>query len=167
MELSERARAGPCPNVWLGVSVEDQKRADERIPFLLDTPATVRFLSAEPLLGPLSLLDCLSVPHPLNLASTYTDRDAVVRLDINGQRIDGIDWVIVGGESGPRARPMRLEWLQNIINQCRGAGVPCFVKQLGARPIFHQDDTELFFRDRKGGNIAEWPVRLRIRETPA
>lgn len=94
----------PPPNVWLGVSVEDQQRADERIPILQSTPAAVRFLLCEPLLGPLDL--------PL-------DGEA------------GIHWVIVGGESGPHARPMHPEWARGVARQCREACVPFFFKQWG------------------------------------
>jgi protein gp37 len=92
----------PLPNVWLGVSVEDQQRAEERIPYLLKTPAVVRFLSVEPMLGPMDLSPWLS---------------------------DGIGWVIIGCESGPGARPMKESWAATIIEQCARAGVPCFYKQ--------------------------------------
>ena len=90
------------PNVQLGVSVEDRQRAEERIPLLRATPATVRFLSCEPLLGPLGALD-----------------------------LEGIHWVIVGGESGPGARPMDPDWVREIRDQCVAAGVPFFFKQWG------------------------------------
>ena len=102
--LEELAHRLPWPsNVWMGVSVE---RADYafRIEHLRRTPAMVRFLSLEPLLGPLPRLD-----------------------------LEGIDWVIVGGESGPRARPMKEEWALEILGQCRNAGVPFFFKQWGGR----------------------------------
>ena len=93
----------PLPNVWLGVSVENQKCADERIPLLLETPAAVRFISAEPLLGPLDL-----------------------------RRLLGrLSWVIAGGESGSRARPMDPSWVLNIRDQCLNAAVPFFFKQWG------------------------------------
>jgi protein gp37 len=99
--------------VWLGVSVEDQKRADLRIPKLLDTPAAVRFLSCEPLLGPVNL--GVSVPiGPLD------------------ERKPMVDWVIVGGESGPGARPMHPDWARDLRDQCQDAGVPYFFKQWGA-----------------------------------
>jgi protein gp37 len=113
---------GELFNVWLGVSAENQKWADIRVPSLLDTPAAVRFVSAEPLLGPIdfgylagvSALDrdwCGSAaggtgaPHPL------------------------LDWVIVGGESGPGHRVMDIAWLESIVTQCQSAGVPVWVKQ--------------------------------------
>jgi protein gp37 len=120
----------PLPTVWLGVSCEDQERAGERIPLLLQTPAAVRFVSAEPLLGPIDFdSTCEGDPCESNFLT-----------GISGQRIyDGkkcaLDWIIVGGESGPGARPMNLAWARSIVEQCRAAGVPCFVKQLGARPF--------------------------------
>lgn len=95
----------PLPNVWLGVSVEDQKRADERIPLLLQTPAAVRFISAEPLLGHISL-------DPLRYCG-------------------GLDWVIVGGESGPEARWMHRWWVRSLRDQCFSAGVSFYFKQWG------------------------------------
>jgi protein gp37 len=101
----------PLPNVWIGTSVENQAAADERIPHLLATPAVVRFLSCEPLLGPLNLFDC----------DDHTGKLTGVAA--------GIDWVIVGGESGPRHRPMNMDWLTDIVEQCRWAFVPVFVKQ--------------------------------------
>lgn len=102
--------AWPLPNVWLGVSVEDQARADERIPVLLDTPAAVRFISAEPLLGP---------------------------LDLTGY--SALDQIIVGGESGPGRRPVNLRWLWSIREQCKAAGVPLFVKQIDKRIPIPED----------------------------
>ena len=99
----------PLPNVWLGVSVENQAAADERIPLLLQTPAAVRFLSCEPLLGP---------------------------VDISSHRIPwmwsaGLHWVIAGGESGPGARPMHPDWARGLRDQCNAAGRPFFFKQWG------------------------------------
>jgi protein gp37 len=91
----------PPANVWLGVSVEDQQRADERIPQLRQTPAAVRFLSVEPLLGPVEV------------------------------SLEGIHWVIVGGESGPGARPMHPDWARSLRDQCQAAGVAFFFKQWG------------------------------------
>lgn len=98
----------PLPNVWLGTSVEDQHQADRRIPHLLATPAAVRFLSCEPLLGPIEMG---MVPG------------------LQDER--GIDWVIVGGESGPGARPMHPEWARGLRDQCVAAGVPFHFKQAG------------------------------------
>lgn len=102
----------PLPNVWLGVSAEDQRRADLRIPALLDTPAAVRFISAEPLLGPIDL-------------SRFVEDD--------GEKFDlpPLSWVIVGGESGPGARPMHPDWARSLRDQCVAAGVPFLFKQWG------------------------------------
>ena len=125
----------PLPNVWIGVSVENQAAADERIPLLLDTPAAVRFLSCEPLLGRLSIKDWL--PLPLAPGNVWADclcaeidpKDAPCVVCVAKS---GVDWVIVGGESGPRARPCAEEWIQSVMAQCRESRVPCFVKQMGA-----------------------------------
>lgn len=101
----------PLPNVWLGVSVEDQTRSDERIPDLLATPAAVRWLSCEPLLGPVDLHDWI----------------------VRSQNGFGppLDWIVAGGESGPGARPMHPDWARALRDQCAAAGVPFFFKQWG------------------------------------
>ena len=131
--------ADPLPNVWLGVSVEDQARADERIPILLDTPAAVRFLSAEPLLGPVDLTRLELVPDSLDTDGEL--RRAGIRVDALRNKhyesgvtrgLGALDWVIVGGESGPGARPMHPDWVRSIRDQCIAAGVPLFFKQWGA-----------------------------------
>lgn len=109
----------PLPNVWLGTSCEDQAGADDRIPHLLRCPAAVRFLSLEPLLGPIDI-------------GKACDPSA---FDLEEMLGGGPDWVIVGGESGPRARPCNIEWIRDIVRQCKTASVPVFVKQLGASPI--------------------------------
>lgn len=111
----------PLPNVWLGVSVEDQKRADERIPDLLATPVAVRFLSCEPLLGPLGL------EHIQARGADYK----FSAFEPQGHTGARIDWVIVGGESGPGARPMHPDWARSLRDQCADAGVPFFFKQWG------------------------------------
>lgn len=144
----------PLPNVWLGVSCEDQQRADERIPRLLKTPAAVRFVSAEPLLG------------GINFGSIGEGRDAFNCLDgIGGPNLD---WVIVGGESGSGARPCDVAWIRSIVSQCKAAGVECFVKQLGSRPQFLADPMKTAHASHcgKGGDPAEWPEDLRVREFP-
>jgi len=154
----------PLPNVWLGTSVENQETADERIPHLLGCPASIRFLSCEPLLGPIDLSGWLPVDDP-------DARDGCL-----------IDWIIVGGESGPGARPCNIEWIRNIVNQCNDAGVPCFVKQLGAKPVSTFDEWNDGIRtnglrigddlmqwklnSRKGKDPDEWPADLRVREMP-
>jgi len=118
-------RGWPLPNVWLGVSCEDQAAADERIPLLLQTPAAVRFISAEPLLGPIELVKG---------SGEYVDylrgRDTRGTMeDAESYDTKYLDWVIVGGESGRHHRPMDLGWLELIVEQCQAAGVPVFVKQ--------------------------------------
>jgi protein gp37 len=123
----------PLPNVWLGTSVENQAAADERIPHILNCPAAVRFLSIEPQL------------EEINLPRTAEG---------------GIDWVIIGGESGPRARPFNPAWAAKLINQCGDYNIAVFVKQFGANPI------GMNLRDSHGGDMEEWPEELRIREFP-
>lgn len=113
------------PNVWLGTSVENQAAAEERIPQLLAAPATVHFLSMEPLLGAVDLTDIGGPGHDHD-ALTGEYRDASVF-----RNTGGIDWVIVGGESGSHARPMHPQWVRSIRDQCVQAGVPFHFKQHG------------------------------------
>jgi protein gp37 len=128
----------PLPNLWLGVSVENQKWADIRIPALLDTPATVRFLSCEPLLGPIELFAGDHSTHERDFDGTddyicldcSTDAQHVPWRVIDRTNL-GIDWVIVGGESGRKARPMAPQWATSLRDQCEAAGVPFFFKQWG------------------------------------
>lgn len=116
----------PLPNVWLGVSTEDQARADERIPHLLATPAAKRFISAEPLLGTIDLKRIQVEGHGWqDVLAGWRDCD-----DYPG-REERLDWVIAGGESGPRARPMHPDWARSLRDQCAAAGVPFFFKQWG------------------------------------
>jgi protein gp37 len=124
-------KMGPPPNVWLGVSVEDQRRADERIPVLVQTPAAVRFISAEPLLGPVDLAQWIRPPTIATVSfSTTPFRPVGQALTI---RYDLLQWVIVGGESGPHHRPMAVEWAESIAAQC--GDVALYVKQdSGSRP---------------------------------
>lgn len=122
----------PLPNVWLGVSVEDQTRADERIPLLLDTPAATRFISAEPLLAPVDLTrlqdfnghwwDAIAGEHWVPGAGSENSRTF---------RTANLDWIIVGGESGPGARPMHPAWARSLRDQCRTADIRFFFKQWG------------------------------------
>ena len=116
------------PNVWLGVSVEDQQRADLRIPALLDTPAVVRFLSCEPLLGPVDLLQAVV---PMGSERGHGLTASYVHVGGCCEKFHGIDWVIVGGESGRAARPMHPAWARRLRDQCTSAGVPFFFKQWG------------------------------------
>lgn len=112
----------PLPNVWIGVSVEDQQTVDERIPFLLRTPAAVRWISAEPLLGPVTFR--WAKWHDYSYRAP-----GIVHGHLDGMR--EIDWVVGGGESGPDARPMRPDWVRALRDQCKGAGVPFNFKQWG------------------------------------
>ncbi len=160
----------PLSNVHLGVSCEDQATADARIPILLDTPAAVRFVSAEPLLDP---IDFTRLPIQHEDGDYHCDQDALRGVNRwNGRPMPKLDWVIVGGESGPKARPMDLHWARSIVAQCRAAGVPVFVKQLGANPTTDHrtrpagDTPWVLLKDRKGGDMAEWPEDLRMREFP-
>ena len=119
----------PIKNLWLGVSAEDQRRAAERIPDLLATPAVVRFVSAEPLLGPIDFraIDISGDEEILPLGAGWLNR-----LDeVGGAEHARLNWVIVGGESGPEARPMHPEWARSIRDQCAAADVPFFFKQWG------------------------------------
>lgn len=121
------AGGGPFANVWLGVSAERQQEADARIPDLLATPAAVRFVSAEPLLGPLSIEWALS-RNPLEVGAGFLQRG---RFAPGLETLRPLDWIIAGGESGPDARPMHPDWPRAIRDQCAGAGVPFFFKQWG------------------------------------
>jgi protein gp37 len=115
------------PNVWLGTSAEDQPRADERIPDLLATPAAVRFVSLEPLLGPIDLRNI-----KMGYATHLDALQGVWAAPETGPNLTGnLGWVIVGGESGPGARPMNPDWARSIRDQCAAAGVPYFFKQWG------------------------------------
>jgi protein gp37 len=119
----------PLPNVWKGVSVEDQKRADERIPDLLATPAAVRFLSCEPLLGPVDLTNITGAEKSRGYGSPVHGWSAIWRNNGIGRAC--LDWVIVGGESGPGSRPMHPDWARSLRDQCAAAGVPFLMKQWG------------------------------------
>lgn len=167
----------PLPNVWLGVSVEDQQRADERIPDLLATPAAVRWVSYEPALGPVDFWYPKTIypDGPPRCCSGF--ECGCMGKPTEPPLIHGIDWIVVGGESGPGARPFNIAWARDTIRQCREAGVAVFVKQLGARPhsihlnpnVTSQDDeivTNYKLKNRKGGDMAEWAEDLRVRDFP-
>lgn len=222
-EDGTRSGFWPLPNVWLGVSVEDQAAADARVPLLLQVPTAVRFLSVEPMLGSVTFRPKADDLRGMvtNMLRGVADKPAM---------LDGIGWVIVGGESGPGARACDVAWVRYVVQQCKEAGVPCFVKQLGARPydgdvefcrfMSYQEwvnkasswlggvnsagkrymtktdavcidkkgrvceiggdfmrarDEDAFsvhchevikLRDRKGGDMAEWPEDVRVREFP-
>lgn len=201
------------PNIWLGTTVENQKMADERIPHLLSVPAKVRFLSCEPLLEEVDLSKWLAIrsvctrcdeefeghvdecpEHGDQLLTCYPHEHPHDGADEHG--IAPIQWVIIGGESGRKARPCDVTWIRDLVEQCKVAGVAAFVKQLGAHPydgrdangphdgedapcgivsgdgdrywfwLEHPDSTMHKQRDRKGGDPDEWPEDLRVREFP-
>jgi protein gp37 len=166
------------PNVWLGTSISDQATADANIPELLRLRdlCPVLFVSAEPLLGPVNLCDL--------------EREREDEQGFDWLYPGAINWLIIGGESGPHARPCDPAWIRSLVAQCQAAEVSCFVKQLGSAPYEERaaDDhlpayareaarkygigplvtevTEYRLRDRKGGDPAEWPEDLRMREFP-
>lgn len=147
----------PLSNVWVGTSIENRRfvgRADE----LRHIPAAVRFISAEPLLGPL-------VPQALDddgyIWPGRNPSEFVLRRDDAGLDLAGIDWLIVGGESGPRCRPLQIEWIDDLAAAARAAATALFVKQLGGQwARSHRSGSS------KGGEPDDWPERLRVRETP-
>jgi protein gp37 len=225
-EVHQRERRGDRVQWWIGVTAEDQERADERIPILLTLRVlpTIRFVSYEPALGAvdlgLSSATCSCCPR---WSSRWVRLHRHVRADffgpgtrnvergvyratsnphgalsVNGlgikpeefEALPGLDWIIVGGESGPRARPFDLAWARSVVAQGRAAGVPVFVKQLGATPHvggacagwattssergrhWRMDDPTDYplavyeIRHGKGGDPNEWPEDLRVREWP-
>lgn len=140
----------PLPNVWLGVSAENQAAADERIPLLLETPAGVRFVSIEPMLGDIRLGSFLQRAPSAAFADGRITRDMPAWTRIGAT---AIDWVICGGESGPHARPMHPDWVRSLRDQCVAAGVSFFMKQMGGA------------RDKRDA-LEDLPEDLRIREFP-
>ena len=141
------------PNVWIGATIVNQAEADRDIPKLLDVPARVRFLSMEPLLGPVDLTHIEvfggdAEIYPLKGTTDCVDEEGEPTADV-----PALDWVIVGGESGPNARPMHPDWVRSIRDQCAEAGVALFVKQMGGS------------RDKRG-ELFDLPDDLRIREVP-
>lgn len=182
----------PLPNVWLGVSVEDQKTADARVPVLLHTPAAVRWVSYEPAIGPVDFERWID-PVGVSCDDVCSDARFVKESEVDtykrGRELvpccpdfgasatwtkhdPGLDWIVVGGESGPGARPFELAWARRVIEQARVTGCRVFVKQLGAKPVDGWSSTEVAQRrvvrldDRKGGDPSEWPEDLRVREWP-
>lgn len=138
-------------NIWIGTSVEDQERADLRIRHLVKIPAKVRFLSVEPMLGSIDFS-----PRLISRVPVRPGYEPVV--------IRSIDWAIFGGESGHKARPCDIRWIRDGVAQCRVAGVAPFVKQLGSDPL--EGVLGLPIKDKKGGDMSEWPEDLRVREFP-
>jgi protein gp37 len=151
------------PNVWLMVSVENQAET-RRIEELCKVPAAIRGLSVEPLLAPIDFRrGWVRGFDGTSYEGVFDDRRTLL------EGPDGIDWVIVGGESGNetgkyRARPCDMDWVQSVVDQCKEAGVPCHVKQLGSN--VYSAFQRVRFKDHHGGDMAEWPEPLRVRQFP-
>lgn len=176
------ARAWPLPNVWLGISAEDQPRYDARWPKLAEVErlgcAAVTFVSYEPAVGPLTL----------KCNGCGQDVGAHFAPDQGGCSGWFPDWIIVGGESGPGSRPFPIDWAESIVAQTRRVPIACFVKQLGAVPVMEEARwraegsgallaarnakrapdgfVPLAMPDAKGGDWSAWPERLRVRDYP-
>lgn len=136
-------------NLWIGTSVENQEAANERVPWLVQLPAAVRFLSMEP------MLDYVDVDRWLDDLSADADGD-------DEPTLRGVQWVIIGGESGNRARPFDPEWARAVVRSCAWYGVPAFVKQMGSVWA-----AERGAEHKKGGDPGEWDADLRVREMPS
>lgn len=188
----------PLPNVHIGVSVEDRASAARLIPLLFHIPAAVRWVSAEPLLEEISLLpwvrlweECTSCEEDLGWPGPAEDLcpecgaegtllarcGEPLEPDDEGEFPwlewhERIDWVVIGGESGPGARPFYLEWAEKLITECGANGVPCFMKQVGSKALFHPHDLKPGFYQgfptvhRAGANPEEWPEGLRVQQWP-
>lgn len=158
-------------NIWLLASVEDQAAADCRVPELLKCHGLARVLglSCEPLLGPLDLRPWLGPVHADEIDAPQLPSGHPWPWD-EQPWYSGLGWVIVGGESGPGARPCQIEWVRSIVQQCQAARVPCFVKQLGSLAVMYQPRPgtvlEMPLKHTKGGDPSEWPEDLNVREFP-
>lgn len=174
-------------NIWIGCTVENQKRAEERIPWLLEIPSVVRFVSYEPALEAVDFTRIQVVkPAPPHGPGAWLNGLTCYVAGPDDVRPRRVDWLIVGGESGLGARPFDLTWARSSVAQCKAAGVSVFVKQMGSKPWSSDkakdypgrrvwmwasgDSLEqkllLKFDDTKGGDMAEWPEDLRVREFP-
>ena len=178
------------PNVWVGTTIEDQKRADERIPDLLNIPARRRFLSCEPLLEKVVLPEvnfhcdlcggtginygrCFPCKGKGKIPAISTDPQFTVHGLGGATPMRFIDWVIVGGESGPGSRHFRTDWAESLRGQCQRQKVAFFMKQVGSNAwLSSRNDNGgrmllgMETSDRKGGNPMDWPEKLRVREFP-
>ena len=141
----------PCqlaPNIWMGVTCENQEMADQRLPLLLQIPAAVRFVSIEPMLGPVIVPDVIE--------AGADGRDGIWFDPLRANNRNAINWMIVGAESGAQRRPGKIEWVRDIVAQCRAAAVPVFVKQL-----------DLPGHKKVVKDVAMFPVDLQIQQWPA
>lgn len=153
----------PPRNVWLGVTAEDQARANNRVPYLLDTPAAIRFVSYEPAIAPIDFtrLKNAEFGDQINALTGIVTYGPGAQTHNRSDLIKKLDWVIIGGESGTAARPFDIEWGRDVIAQCRHNGVAVFQKQLGAKP---RGVSRL--ADKKGADPSEWPADLRVKDWP-
>jgi protein gp37 len=164
---SDWLESGLPKNIWMGTTVEDQRRCDERVPHLLKIPAAVRFLSCEPLLDSVELRGPWEGCGDCDRCTDGAERQCSLGYWLNCLHPDGIQWVIVGGESGGGARPMQLDWMRQIVLDCANLGVACFAKQFGARPmdiaglrspaLAARSDGSYSLSDSKGAELTEIP----------
>ncbi|WP_369771466.1 DUF5131 family protein [Thioalkalivibrio sp. AL5] len=157
-----------CRQIWLGVSVESQPMADLRIPCLLELPIAVRWLSVEPLLSPIALTPYLTVrqgepPEPIAICAKCSGPDRA------RDKPHSIHWVVIGGETGPRARPCHVDWIRGVLEQCRTAHVPVFTRHLGSRAIWDEEGCTVLLPKsiRTAHNRERWPKGLNVSEYPA
>lgn len=144
-------------NVWPGVSVENQDQANKRIPVLLKIHAKIRFISIEPMLGPVDLTMIEKLTEHGTTFINVLNGTSFGLFDINYQNFKPINWVICGGESGPKARPMHPDWVRSIKDQCQAANVPFFFKQWGEWMIF--DDLPSVLRGQLLRGESKWPIK--------
>jgi protein gp37 len=196
--IYDQTASGPreLPHVWILASASTQREVDVTTQELLSTTAAVRGMSLEPLLERVNIHRCMEdgsqceckLSEPRGSRCEGKGTNGLVRCNAGFQHLN---WVIVGGESGPGARPCNVEWIRFVVNQCKAAGVACFVKQLGANPIIGNDKEDedawpgctiplsedyeptyqgemapLRLVDRKGADPSEWPKDLRVRQMP-
>jgi protein gp37 len=143
---------GPLPNHWPGISIMDQPGADRDIPIILQSPAAHRWVSLEPMLGPVDLDEVPVVASPGFFGGALRWHHRGRCHEVEGVPYPILDWVVLGGESGPGARPMQPDWVRSVVQQCQSAGVPVYVKQILERG--------------KKLPIDQWPEDLRVREFP-
>jgi len=161
----------PPANVWFGVSAGTQSTADKFVPELLKIPAALRWVSCEPMLEKVDFTGIWAGSQEdgsqCSWCGSYVDSLSLVGHDCMDPRI-GVNLIVFGGESGPHARPCNVDWIRDGLRQCREAGVPAYVKQLGAHIIGAHGNQRcrLFTHDRKGGDSAQWPEDLQVREMP-
>lgn len=190
--LRSRWTGSPPDHIWYGVSAENQDWWDRRVPLLRETPAATRFVSAEPLLGPIGARfvvcpECKGLGYVQECHDFCTETLTCPYCQGSTQ----ISWVIIGAMSGPGATPLELDWVQSLIRECQEAGVAPYVKQLGKTPIMKTEsrpptqeelfaerrqhgttvvivkETRLRLKASKGGDWSEWPESLRVREFPS